>query len=55
MHPVDTVLLEGDLNYYTAYGDLLRIEELSRRQNILFPIVFFARSMLAVFEERYVL
>jgi hypothetical protein len=42
--PVDAVLLEGDLNYYTVYGDLVGIEDLSRRQNIPFPIVLFASA-----------
>lgn len=38
--PVDAVLLEGDLNYYAVQNALLAIEQLSRRQNIAFPIVF---------------
>lgn len=42
--PVDAVLLEGDLNYYTVHGDLLAIEQLSRRQNIPFPIIFVAST-----------
>jgi len=41
---VDAVLLEGDLNYYTVHNDLLSIAQLSRRQNIPFPIVFFASA-----------
>ena len=42
--PVEAVLLEGDLNYYTVRGDLVGIEELSIRQNVTFPIVFFANA-----------
>ena len=38
--PVDVVLLEGDLNYFSTRGDLLAIAELSRRQNMPFPTVF---------------
>lgn len=41
---VDIVLLEGDLNYYSVRSDLVAIQELSRRQNIPFPIVFFKNS-----------
>jgi len=38
--PVNAVLLEGDLNYHTTYGDLSEIEKLARRQSIDFPTVF---------------
>jgi hypothetical protein len=37
--PVDVVLLNGDLNYYTAHGDLSAIEELANRMAISFPTV----------------
>jgi len=42
--PIDVVMLEGDLNYYSVRGDLLGIDELSHRQNIPFPLVL-VRSM----------
>lgn len=37
--PVEVVLLNGDLNYYTAYGDLLAIEKLANSMAISFPTV----------------
>lgn len=42
--PVDAVLLEGDLNYHTVYGDLLGIEGLCKRCNAPFPVIFFKGS-----------
>jgi hypothetical protein len=38
--PVDAVFLEGDLNYYTVYGDLAAIKGLADRRNISFPLAF---------------
>jgi hypothetical protein len=38
--PIDAVFLEGDLNYYTTYGDLKAIKDLADRQNIGFPLIF---------------
>ncbi len=38
--PIDAVFLEGDLNYYTIYGDLAATKNLADRQNIAFPTVF---------------
>ncbi len=37
--PVEVVLLNGDLNYYTTYGDLSAIEKLANRMAISFPAV----------------
>ncbi|MCJ7730469.1 MAG: hypothetical protein MUO27_11420, partial [Sedimentisphaerales bacterium] len=37
--PVDVVFLSGDINYYTAFGDLTRIKDLALRQNRPFPVV----------------
>ncbi|HOI72919.1 MAG TPA: class I SAM-dependent methyltransferase [Syntrophales bacterium] len=38
--PVDAVLLEGDLNYHTVYGDLSGIADMAERCQTPFPIVF---------------
>jgi len=37
---IDAVLLEGDLNYHTVYGDLADIEQMAKRQKMPFPLVF---------------
>ena len=39
--PIDAVFLEGDLNYHTTYGDLADIEQMAKRQQMPFPLVFF--------------
>lgn len=41
---IDAVLLEGDLNYHSVLTDLREIAELSQRQGIPFPLVFFANA-----------
>ncbi|MBN1551436.1 hypothetical protein JW979_08205 [bacterium] len=38
--PLDAVMLEGDLNYQTVYGDLLDIERFVNRQKTTFPLIF---------------
>jgi hypothetical protein len=38
--PVDAVLLEGDLNYDTVYGDLSNIADMAERCRRPFPVVF---------------
>jgi hypothetical protein len=38
--PVDAVLLEGDLNYHTVYGDLSGLAGLAARCGRPFPLVF---------------
>ncbi len=42
--PIDAVLLEGDLNYTTAYHDLLGIQDMAHRNNAPFPLVFFTAA-----------
>lgn len=37
--PVDAVLLEGDLNYHTVYGDLSDIADMAERCRTPFPVV----------------
>jgi hypothetical protein len=37
---IDAVILEGDLNHHTVYGDLCGIEDLCRRCNNAFPVIF---------------
>jgi len=37
--PIEVVLLNGDINYYTAYGDLAALEKLADRTAISFPTV----------------
>jgi len=37
---IDAVMLEGDLNYYTVYHDLLGIEAMAGRLATPFPVVF---------------
>lgn len=38
--PVDAVLLEGDLNYHTVYGDLSGLANVAERQGAPFPLIF---------------
>jgi hypothetical protein len=38
--PVDAVLLEGDLNYHTVYGDLSGWRTWPDRQGAPFPLIF---------------
>ncbi|MEI6155294.1 MAG: class I SAM-dependent methyltransferase [Deltaproteobacteria bacterium] len=42
--PIDAVLLEGDLNYFSVYSDLLAIRDLSVRRGIPIPCCFFRSS-----------
>ncbi|NLT23699.1 MAG: class I SAM-dependent methyltransferase [Syntrophorhabdus sp.] len=37
---VDAVMLEGDLNYYAVYHDLLGIEAMAARLGAFFPVIF---------------
>lgn len=42
--PLDAVILEGDLNYYSVLDDLTEIEKLANRTKSPFPLVFFSSS-----------
>jgi len=42
--PIDVVLLEGDLNYFSVYNDLIAIRDLSVRQGTPIPCCFFRSS-----------